>query len=169
MCIRDREGRWLATLGGLRGARAANRAARITLSLPPGCPEGKRAWLESARFYWARCEMRSLTNVSHSSLFCVLPFIATSTQSPTTTTTGGRMQAEKHRSALRCKLEQQRQPGLSHVLPRPSGPSSCQCPCRPEARAPVVERDQGTHVGAGTAGSTTHGSTGKVLLCCVSQ
>ena len=32
--------------------------------------------------------------------FCVLPFIATSTQSPRTTTTGGRMQAEKHRSAL---------------------------------------------------------------------
>jgi len=35
--------------------------------------------------------------------FCVLPFIATSIQSPTTTTTGGRMQAEKHRSALPCK------------------------------------------------------------------
>ena len=30
----------------------------------------------------------------------VLPFIASTTKSPTTTTTAGRMQAEKHRSAL---------------------------------------------------------------------
>ena len=61
--------------------------------------------------------------------FCVLPFIATSIQSPTTTTTGGRMQAEKHRSALRTGPIQasgavpaqgiaQQQPGLGSLRRR---------------------------------------------------
>ena len=36
--------------------------------------------------------------------FRVVPFIATTTKSPTTTTTAGRKQAEKHRSALACRL-----------------------------------------------------------------
>ena len=57
--------------------------------------------------------VRSLTNVSHSSLLAShtaaqstqaswLPLLRGS--SPTTTTTAGRMQAEKHRSALPCRL-----------------------------------------------------------------
>ena len=71
---------------------------------PLAARRGKGVLLEWARFYWTRCDMRSLTNVAHSSLFCVLPFIATTTKGPSTTTTAGRMQAEKHRSALRCRL-----------------------------------------------------------------
>ena len=52
---------------------------------PLGARRGKGVLLESARFYWTRCDMRSLTNVAHSSLFCVLPFIATTTTGPRST------------------------------------------------------------------------------------
>ena len=95
------------------------------LSLEPRGTEGERprSWSHSGgpgervglmqedpQLYHA---VRSLTNVSHSSLLAShtaaqstqafwLPLLRGS--SPTTTTTAGRMQAEKHRSALPCRL-----------------------------------------------------------------
>ncbi len=87
---------------------------------PLGARRGKGALLASARFYWTRCDMRRsgedalksdgplriLTNVSHSSLLVLHTAAQSTSKSPTTSTTAGRMQAgrmqaEKHRSALR--------------------------------------------------------------------
>ena len=49
-------------------------------------------------------DLPTWSTIHSSQFFRVLPLIATTTKSPTTTTTAGRMQAEKHRSALPCRL-----------------------------------------------------------------
>ena len=98
--------------------------------------------------------VRSLTNVSHSSLLAShtaaqstqafwLPLLRGS--SPTTTTTAGRMQAEKHRSALPCRL-------------RSTAPRCPQVPFRRQALSQDTASRSTSHDREATGAADSNGS-----------
>ena len=98
--------------------------------------------------------VRSLTNVSHSSLLAShtaaqstqafwLPLLRGS--SPTTTTTAGRMQAEKHRSALPCRL-------------RSTAPRCPQVPFRRQALSQETASRSTSHDWEATGAADSNGS-----------